>query len=371
MNFKHAKTILNLLTYTVVILLICFITPKLLQFFMPFVIGWIIAALANPLVKFFEKRLKIVRKHGSLVVIVGALALVIAGCYFLLAWLFQEGIAFVKSIPDSYFAIVDDIRETGTKFSTIFDKLPADIENIITEFFINIDSYIGSLIGKIGIPTLNIVGDITKNIPNLFIMTIFMLLSAYFFVADKEKISIEVRKVIPQSVIDNFIWIKEIFSKAVVGYFKAQFKIMVVITVILWIGFFIMQVKYAALLAVLIAFLDLLPFFGTGTVIWPWAAFKLLSGDYPIAAGLMIIYVICLLVHQLLQPKFIGDTVGLDSLTTLFCMFIGYRFRGVLGIIIAIPIGIIIINLYKAGAFDKIVGDVKDMVADFNEFRRE
>ena len=88
------------------------------------------------------------------------------------------------------------------------------------------------------------------------------------------------------------------------------------------------------------------------------------------AIGLMIIYVICLLVHQLLQPKFVGDTVGMDPLATLVCMFIGYRFSSVVGMIIAVPIGIIIINLYKAGAFDKIIQDVKELVEDFNTYRK-
>lgn len=370
MNSKHFKTTLNLLTYIIMISLIFFLTPRLLRFFMPFVIGWIISLIANPLVKFFEKRLKLVRKHGSLVVIVGVLALVVTGCYFLLAWLIREGISFVKSIPDSYSSIVDGFREIGTNFSSIFSKLPPDICNMITEFFVNIDNYVGELIGKLGIPTLSIVGDITKNIPNLLVMTIFMLLSAYFFVADKEKITTGIHKVIPVSFINQLLWIKNMFAKAVGGYFKAQFKIMAVIAVILWFGFLILGLNYAALWAILIAFLDLLPFLGTGTIIWPWAAFKLLTGDYHIAAGLMIIYVVCLLVHQLLQPKFVGDTVGMDSLTTLFCMFIGYRISGVLGMIIAIPIGIIVLNLYKAGAFNKIIDDVKDMVTDFNEYRK-
>ena len=142
-----------------------------------------------------------------------------------------------------------------------------------------------------------------------------------------------------------------------------------IIAIILWVGFMILRINYALLLGVVISFLDFLPFLGTGTAIWPWSIFLVLTGDYTTAIGLIIIYFICLLVHQLLQPKFVGDTVGLDSLTTLIFMFIGYRFSSVFGMIIAVPIGIIIVNLYKAGAFDKIILDVKSLIQYFNQYR--
>ena len=370
MTTKHAKTVINLIFYIVGILLLCIFVPKLLRFFMPFVIGWIIALIANPLVRFFEKRFKIVRKHGSLVVIVGVLALVITGCYFLIAWIVREGIDFVKSIPHAYVQAQRGFRDIAENLSGLFSILPADLQASITEIAVNIDTYFGELIGTIGGPTLSFAGVIASEIPNLLVMTIFMLLSAYFFVADKERISAALRSIMPQSAVDQWNWLKEIFSRAVGGYFVAQFKIMGVIATILFIGFMILDIDHAILWSLLIAFLDFIPFLGTGTAIWPWAAFQLLSGNFYMAAGLMIIYVICLLVHQLLQPKFVGDTVGMDSLTTLIFMFIGYRFSSVFGMIIAVPIGITVINLCRAGAFDKILGDVRELVRDFNAYRK-
>lgn len=371
MQSKHVKTILNLLMYVTGILLICLLLPKFLRFFMPFVIGWIISLIANPLVKFFEKRLKIVRKHGTWVVIVGVIALIVTACYFVIAWLIREGVAFVQNLPEMYSAMVQGFRDIGNNAAVFLEKLnlPLNVHEGIAEVLANLDIYIGDLIGTLGAPTLSVAGDIVSNLPNLLVQAIFMFLSAYFFIADKEKISTSLRKVLPQSVFDRWAWIKRLFSRAVGGYFVAQFKIMGVIAAILFVGFLILKVDYAILLALLIAFLDFIPFLGTGTAIWPWAAFQLLTGDYYMAVGLMIIYLICLLVHQLLQPKFVGDTVGMDPLTTLIFMFIGYRFSSVFGMIIAVPIGIIIINLHKAGAFDKIIGDVKSLVTDFNEYR--
>lgn len=372
MQSKHVKTILNLLIYVTGILLICFLLPKLIKFFMPFVIGWLIALIANPLVKFFEKRLKIVRKHGTWLVIVGALALVVTGCYLALAWIIREAVGFVENLPEMYSALTQGFRDIGNNLTLLLEKynLPTDLSAGAAEVLGNLDGYVGNIVSALGAPTLSVAGDFVSYFPHLLVQAIFMFLSAYFFIADKEKISRVLQKILPQSAVDRGIWMRKMFSKAVGGYFVAQFKIMGIIAAILFVGFLILDVEYAVLWAILIAILDFIPFLGTGTAIWPWAAFQLATGDYYMAVGLMIIYFICLLMHQLLQPKFVGDTVGLDPLTTLIFMFIGYRFSGVFGMIIAVPIGIILVNLYKAGAFDQMVGDVKAMVQDFNEYRK-
>lgn len=371
MQSKHVKTILNLLLYVSGVLLICFLLPRVLRFFMPFVLGMIFAFLANPLVKFFEKRLKIMRKHGTWVVIVGVLVLVITACYFLVVWLIKEGIGFLEHLPQMYQAMAEGFSYIGNNFSLLMERwnVPASTYNGFSEMLTNFDLYIGNLVGTLGAPTLSMAGDIVGYLPNLFVQSVFMFLSAYFFVADKDKISAFVRKVIPKALMGRWVWIKKVFSQAVGGYFKAQLKIMGIIAAILFVGFLILNVEYAILWALLIAFLDFIPFLGTGTAIWPWAAFQFMTGDYSMTVGLMIIYLICLLVHQVLQPKFVGDTVGMDPLSTLIFMFIGYRISSVVGMILAVPVGIIIINLYKAGAFDKLSQDVKELINDFNNYR--
>ena len=88
------------------------------------------------------------------------------------------------------------------------------------------------------------------------------------------------------------------------------------------------------------------------------------------AAGMLLLYIVTLVVHQLVQPKLIGDTVGLDPFASLFFMYIGYRISSVVGMILAIPVGMILINLYEAGAFDTLVWCVREVVNDFNNFRK-
>ena len=91
----------------------------------------------------------------------------------------------------------------------------------------------------------------------------------------------------------------------------------------------------------------------------PWAVYEVFMGEYKVAAALLIIYVVTQAVRQLIQPKLVGDSVGLNPLVTLLLLYIGYRVGGVIWMILAVPVGMVIINMCQAGAFDYIFDDVK------------
>src|SRR5699024_10636194 len=129
------------------------------------------------------------------------------------------------------------------------------------------------------------------------------------------------------------------------------------------------KIDYSFFLACIVAFIDLLPGFGTGTVFWPWALFELLSGNYGMALGIMIIYFVCQVVRQVLQPKMVGDSIGISPFMTLVFMYIGYKIKGILGLILGLPVGMVIINFYQAGAFDGIINMIKIIIDDINNFR--
>ena len=88
-------------------------------------------------------------------------------------------------------------------------------------------------------------------------------------------------------------------------------------------------------------------------------------------AGLIVLYGITQLVRQLIQPKLVGDSMGMKPLVTLVFLYAGYRIGGVFGMIFAVPVGLIAINLYKAGAFDYILVDVKILLEGVLSLRNQ
>lgn len=365
----YLKVFINLGIMLALLLVCIFVVPRVIVFFMPFVIGWIIALIASPLVSFFEKKVKIKRKAGSAFVIIAVIALVILAGYLLGIKLTEEIVDFIGELPQMWETTRQDFEEIGQKLEAASKYLPKEIEVAITSITSNVGEYLGELFGGLSTPTIEAVSRFTMNLPSIIIGIIMSLLSAYFFVADKDYVPNLLHKVMTESMIDRFNMIKRGLVRAVGGYFKAQLKIELWMYLLLVIGFTILRIRYAVLIAIVVAFLDLLPFFGTGTVLIPWAVIKFLSGDYTMVIGLLIIWGVGQLARQLIQPKIVGESVGLAPIPTLFLLFIGYKAAGVVGMIIAVPIGIIVLTMYEEGVFDTTINSIKVLYASLSNFR--
>lgn len=366
----YVKVILNILTTLVILLLCIFLLPRCIYFFMPFVIGWIISLIASPVVRFFEEKLKIKRKGASVIVIVAVLAAVILIVYAVLSKLIQEGTSFINELPTLWEGIRSEFVQIGANLQGVYNRLPADMQNTLSNIGAQMGGYFGDMMENAGTPTFEAVGNVARQLPDIFLGTIMCILSAYFFVADKSYMSDVMKKYVPDSVRYRFDLVRRSLRNAVGGYFKAQLKIEFWVYLLLVIGLLALHVRYALLVALGIAFMDLLPVFGTGTIMIPWAIIEILSKNYKMAVGLLIVWCVGQLVRQMIQPKIVGDSMGMDAIPTLFLLFIGYKTAGVLGMILAVPIGIIVVNLYEEGVFDTTRQSIQILAAGFNGFRK-
>ena len=263
-----------------------------------------------------------------------------------------------------------DLASIGDKLNVLLDKLPWDIHLNLNQNAIKLDDYFGEFLERVGTPTIEAAGNFAKQLPALFIAMIMALLSSYFFVAERQQINEGFRKYMPASMQLRYRLIRHSLTKSVGGYLKAQLKIEVWMYFLLLIGLGILKVNYFALIALVIAFLDFLPFLGTGTVLIPWAVIKILTADYKTAIGLLVIWGVGQLARQLIQPKIVGDSIGVPPLPTLFLLYVGYKVSGVVGMIVAVPIGLLIYSLYQDGAFETTKNSVLILVAGVNRFRR-
>jgi sporulation integral membrane protein YtvI len=365
----YIKILINFIFVIIAGLLLLFVFPKVLRFFMPFVIGWIVSMIANPLVRFLEKKVKILRKHSSAIIIAVVIAAIVAAISALLSSLFHEVQHLIEDLPNIVNQINAQLDYLSEKVRGISGALPEDVQTAINSIIISLGDLVNSFIKNLNL-SAGSAGAFAQGVAEGFLVVIVTILSAYFFTVDRDKLIAGLKKHLPDSVTDGWRLVMDNFRMAFGGYFKAQFKIMLVLTVIMFIGFEILKVDYSFFIALGVAFLDLLPVLGTGTVLWPWALFDVISGNYTRAVGLIIIYLICQVVKQVLQPKMVGDSIGLSPLSTLVFMYIGYRLYSVLGMIIGIPVGMVIVNLYRVGVFDRIINGFKIIIHDFNEFRK-
>ena len=362
----YTRFLVHILFYLLIVLFCIFVLPRLAVFFLPFLIGWIISAIANPLVRYLEKHIKIVRKHGSMLVIVGVIAIIGAMIYGLGVIAVHEVLSLVDDLP----AIYEEFREQFAVLSVHLEELLKNIplySGSIEELSGDLPEAFSDFLGGAKLPTISTASHAFHNVADGLLMAIMVFLSAYFFIVERDNILKSVSSAMPEAVRKHMEMITDSLVKAVGGYFRAQLKLAVVVFAILYVGFKIIGVKYSCLLAIVVALLDFLPVFGTGFVIWPWALWSLLVGDYMKVAVLLVIYLLCQLIKQLLQPKMVGDSIGMEPLATLIFLYSGYRIKGFLGMLIGIPVGMVLINFYQAGAFSILIEDIKNVSKDLEE----
>lgn len=366
----YGKIIINLSIAFVGVLLVFLVIPKLLVFFMPFVIGWIIACIANPLVQFLEEKLKIKRKAVTAMVIICVIALVILAGYGIFTILFRQLIGFIQSLPQLWKDFEGDWNNIVGHMESLFTHLPQNLNVDWDSIGKSLEGYISNMVTEVGTPTMEAVGTFAKNIPTVLIGIIMCVLSAYFFIAEKDYVSNFFRRHTPASFQKSWDMVFGSLKKAVGGYLKAQLKIEIWIYLILLIGLAVLGVNYAVLIALGMALLDILPFFGTAIVLVPWAMIKFMCTDYRMCIGLLIIWGVSQLVRQIIQPKIVGDSIGMPPIPTLFLLFIGYKLAGAAGMIVAVPVGIIVVRMNEEGVFDTTKNSLRLLTKRLNEFRK-
>lgn len=348
--------------------LLIFIVPRLLGFFWPFVASWILAMLATPLCNFLEKHIRLKKQWASAFIIIFVL-LILAGIgYLLITKLGRGTISFLSDAPVYYSYFQNTIEMLSARLNDVLAPISGDFGNQIETAFNDLLLQAGTTINNFAPKGVEFMGSAAANITNGLVGTLVMILAAYFFIAEREKISVQLLRMVPSDMQEHVRKIRDRLMSALGGFLLAQFKIMFIIFLILLAGLLILRNPYALFLALLIAFLDLLPILGTGTVLIPWAVIVFFSGHFRQGIILLIIYVICLLTRQILQPKIIGDSIGMGTLSTLFLIYTGFKLQGVQGMILALLLGTIVITLYRLGLFDNKIKRLRCLIDAYRHY---
>ena len=142
---------------------------------------------------------------------------------------------------------------------------------------------------------------------------------------------------------------KELCTNTLFRLLKAYALLMFITFVELSVGLLILRVKGAVWLAALIAIVDILPVLGTGTVLIPWTLFELISGNFGMALGLLILYVFITVLRNILEPRLVSYQIGLNPLVTLFFMYLGLQIAGVAGMMLFPVVVMILVQLQESG----------------------
>lgn len=334
---KHKQTVQDALVLCGAVLLCILLLRYLFPIILPFLLGWLLSLAFCPLADYLE-RLRIPRWLGTLFCIL--LLLSILGLLVALVGnqLVDQVTSFLHQLPQ----VIATLQKTMDHFWEWMDgllfALPDIIQDSLTEVKNSIVSIVLSLVQSTGSSSLT-------TVPHFLLGFLITLLSAYFFTKDNKNVHAFYMRHVQPLFGPSLERSKQELKTSIVGYLKTQVILMLYTFCITIVGMLILQSPFALLLAIVIAIIDALPFFGSGFILWPGAVIHLVLGDIRLAVGYLIIYAAVQIMRQIMQPKILGTQIGLHPLLTLFSMYFGYRTIGFWGLIIG-PIFAVLLRAY-------------------------
>lgn len=321
----------------------------LLPWLLPFLIALCLAALLERPVVFLMNRLRLARWVAS-ATCTAALGLLLVSLLGVAAWrLWYETALLLDRLP----SLLAAIPAVGSKWEDWVYRFivaaPVPMQAYFSDLLNNLAAQSASLPTAFYGLAVKWAGAMATAVPDFFLALFTTAIATYFCSSTRPAILLFLRRQLPRrwrgTAKQGWARMKRTFG----AWLRAQGLLMLITGGELAVGFLVLGVDWFLLLAALVAVVDALPVFGTGTILLPWAAITALGGDWKMAVGLLILYWVVSAVRGLLEPKLVGDRVGLPPLAALVAMYVGFQTFGVGGMIFAPLLAMFLKELHDCG----------------------
>ncbi len=307
---------------------------------LPFLLGYLVARMS--------RRFRPKKWHPTLAGIFGVTVVFLI--LSIIVWLvfrtlFSEGEQLAKKLPGIFKELSPSLELLHTKLLSLAEKLPEGLSVPAGQWVDKIFAGSSLFLDSLSEWLLSGAARLLARIPDLLLFVMTTLLSAYFFAIDEQGPKKFLQKHIPKSWSDRGKTLLRRLRSALGGYAKSQLYLSAVTLGLCAIGLMILGYPKGFLIAIPIALIDALPVFGAGSVLIPWGILSFLRGNTEGGAGLILLYGVCSITRTILEPRFLGEQMGLHPLMTLASLYGGYRLFGIWGMIL-LPIGVMLVKQF-------------------------
>jgi len=323
----------TLLTLAGVFLTVWLLARFLLPIALPFLLGLALALSAEPLVGLLSRRLPRALGAGIGVSITFCTLALLLG--MLCAFVLRELGLLAAILPDLEQTARAGIDLVQLQLLQLADRAPQGLQPMlrsnVTGFFSDGTSLLNRAVEYI----LGLAGRILTHVPDSALTLGTGIISAFMISAKLPRLRAWLLGRLPREKLRQLKAGICRLKSAVGGWLLAQLKLSGVSAVILLLGLTLLRIPYAPLWAVGICLVDAFPILGTGTVLLPWALILFLQQDTARAIGILGIYAVVSVSRSVLEPRLLGQQLGLDPLATLIALYTGYKLWGIGGMILA------------------------------------
>ena len=327
----------------------------LFDLLLPFIVAALIAAAVSPLAKSISRHSRIPRRIAAaalvfILLLISSISLPLAA-----KRLITELRELAAGFGEEGSALNGFIGETAHFVNGVAEKLSSALKSgegggVSSE---RIDAFLSGLAASAAesisafLPSM--ISSVASSLPRMLLALAVTVISAFYFALDKDRISEAFTSILPTALRSRLPFIKKEAAQTAGRYLRAYSLILLITFSEVFFGLSIIGVEYAFLLALIISIVDVLPVLGVGTVLVPWSIVSFITGELRTGTGLLILYISVVIVRQFIEPKIIGESLGIHPLLSLISMYIGLRLFGILGVLLA-PAAVVAIRSFRAGS---------------------
>ena len=340
---KHLRRGLYFLYGAVTIIILWLIIKYALPWLLPFIVAIAIARLIEPVVHHLTERYQFRRGIASAVCTVIIFAALIALTVFIIGRAVIELTAFVNNLPSLLKSVTTTAAIIGENINVYIKSAPPEIQDYLYHALDGFAARSTELPAALSEKILGLLADIAKMTPKLVLFFFTCALSVFFMSCGYKDVTGFILRQIPKTRHKTLKDFKNDLLSTFGKWLKAEMMLAGITFAEMTVAFLFMRIDFAILLALLVAFIDLLPVLGSGAVLIPWAIVTIIGGNLKYGIALMIIFIVNTALRSLLEPRMIGRQIGLPPIVTLIAMYVGFCSVGVIGMVL-FPIGLIMVK---------------------------
>jgi sporulation integral membrane protein YtvI len=296
----------------------------------PLILAYVTALIFEPLLRWGIRRLKLKRKWMVILTFTTFMIVLLGMTY----WFVSRGIAqlihFAERIPHYTWSFIRHWEQFTESIISMAEELPAPM---VEELNSQLDGFLFSITEPLRtFDYLKLATTIGTSLPVFLVSVLVYLIAFFLFMLEMPKLIESFYSHLKQDTAEKFRFMSERFSSVFWGFFKAQFLISLIVFAVslIWLLFFF-PAKFAIIMSLIIWFIDFVPIIGSIVITAPWAFVELIQGNTYACVAVLVLAAILLIIRRTLEPKVMGEYIGLSPLATLISMFIGVKLIGVAG----------------------------------------
>jgi len=332
--------------WTLILLLILFVLfiYFVLPISVPLIVAFFTALALNPVVRLIQHKVRLNRK--SSVIIVFLLFILIIGILgtFVVTKAVTQVVHFVEDVPGYFNQLNKIYEEWEAGFQQYAQNLPHEfVKQVSNSLEGNLEALNTAVKEKI---TIDNIAQIFAKVPQYLISFLVYLIALFLFMLELPILKSKMYHLLTKDTAEKISFMNMRLTDVLLGFIKAQFLLSIIIFIVSLFGLFLITPDVALIMSILIWIIDLIPIIGSIIILGPWSLFMFLSGNTAMGIKLAILAIVLLAIRRIVEPKVMGQHIGLSPLATLIAMFIGLKLLGVFGFILG-PLVVIAFNSAK------------------------